>query len=483
MSLRRKLLNPFAMLGLVAVIGTVAGLGLAGAFDSDDSDSQETKALASTPTPTPAPAPNSGEAPRTTPNPVRETDGAAGPATVPQPGETAEPSAKPSPEITDTEAPSHAPAPALNDTTTTGTVVQPDPNFEDALKSARLSTRGWKTDFSLHTVPFDEILSGGVPRDGIPSIDDPKFISPETANGWLTDPEPVISFQLNGDARAYPLKILTQHEIVNDQVGGVPVIVTFCPLCNSALVFDRRLEGTVYEFGVSGNLRKSDLIMYDRLTQTWWQQLTGEAIVGELTGYKLTFLPASIISYGDFKAASPQGQVLSRNTGHSRNYDRLPYAGYDRADNPPFLFDGDLDGRLLPKERVAALTIGDVDAAFPFTLLDTERVVNYTVGGLDVVIFFKPGTLSAFDSLLTGGPDAVGATGVFEAYLDGRKLTFRPQGDSFVDNETGSVWNILGQATQGPLAGEALTPIVHGNHFWFAWGAFKPNTLIYQGTG
>ena len=390
--------------------------------------------------------------------------------------------------LPNTESPTAIKSPAVSNVGAAqgdapGKVVEPDPNFEDELKSARLFTRGWKTDFSLHTVPFDEILSV-VPRDGIPSIDNPKFISPETANGWLTDPEPVISFQLNGQARAYPLKILTQHEIVNDEVGGVPVIVTFCPLCNSALVFDRRLEGTVYEFGVSGNLRNSDLIMYDRLTQTWWQQLTGEAIVGELAGYKLTFLPASIVAFGDFKAAHPQGQILSRDTGHrNRNYDRLPYAGYDRADNPPFLFDGDLDGRLLPKERVAALTIGDVDAAFPFTLLDTERVVNYTVGGQDVVVFFKPGTLSTFDSLLIGGPEGVGATGVFEAGLNGRKLTFRPQGDSFVDNETGSVWNILGQATQGPMAGEALSPINHGNHFWFAWGAFKPDTLIYQGTG
>jgi len=279
------------------------------------------------------------------------------------------------------------------------------------------------------------------------------------------------------------LKILTQHEIVNDEVGGVPVAVTFCPLCNTALVFDARLDGTVYEFGVSGNLRKSDLIMYDRLTQTWWQQLTGEAIVGELAGRKLTFLPASIISFGDFKTANPQGQVLSRDTGFGRNYNRLPYAGYDRADNPPFLFSGPLDGRLLPKERVAALTIGDVDAAFPFTLLATERVANYTVGGMELVVFYKPGTLSVFTSLLIGGPDEVGATGVFEAQLDGRVLTFRPRGDSFVDNETDSVWNILGQATQGPLAGQSLTPIIHGNHFWFAWGAFKPNTLIYQGKG
>ena len=385
-------------------------------------------------------------------------------------------------QATNTESPTTPNARTSQSNTLTAEVV-PDPDFQEELKRARLSTRGWKTDFSLHTVPFNDIFSGGVPRDGIPSIDGPKFIDPETATGWLSDPEPVVSFQLNGDARVYPLKILTQHEIVNDQFDGVPVAVTFCPLCNTAVVFDRRLEGTVYEFGVSGNLRKSDLIMYDRLTQTWWQQLTGEAIVGELAGKRLTFLPASIISFGDFKAANPQGQVLSRDTGYARNYDRLPYGGYDQVDNPPFLFMGDLDGRLLPKERVAALTIGDVDAAFPFTLLETERVVNYTVGGLDVVVLFKPGTLSVFNSLLIGGPKAVGATGVFETNLDGRPLTFSRQGDSFVDNETGSVWNILGQATQGPLTGEALTPIIHGNHFWFTWGAFKPDTLIYQGAG
>jgi hypothetical protein len=360
-------------------------------------------------------------------------------------------------------------------------MVVPDPDFREELRRARFSTSGWETDFSLHTVPFDDILSGGPPRDGIPSIDRPKFISPETANEWLSDQEPVISFQLNGDIRAYPLKILTQHEIVNDEVGGVPVVVTFCPLCNTALVFDRRLDGKVYEFGVSGNLRMSDLIMYDRVTHTWWQQLTGEGIVGELTGYQLTFLPASIISFGDFKAANPEGQVLSRDTGFDRDYNRLPYAGYDRVDNPPFLYTGDLDGRLLPKERVAAVTIGGVDVAFPFMLLDAERVVNYAVGGQDILVFFKPGTLSVFASFVTGSPAEVGATGVFEASLDGRKLTFSPQGENFVDNETGSVWNILGQATEGPLAGEALTPVVHGNHFWFAWGAFKPDTLIYQG--
>jgi len=259
------------------------------------------------------------------------------------------------------------------------------------------------------------------------------------------------------------------------------VAVTFCPLCNSAIVFDRRLDGIIYDFGVSGNLRNSDLIMWDRQTESWWQQLTGDAIVGELTGKRLTFLPAPMIAWADFKAANPQGQVLSRDTGFRRSYGENPYVGYDRADIPPFLFQGDLDGRLQPKERVAAVAIGDAAAAFPFSILEKERVVDYIVGGQDLVVFFKPGTRSALDGLLIGDSREVGATGVFDSNLDGRKLSFRAEGDTFVDNETGSVWNILGQATEGQLAGTQLMPIIHANHFWFSWGAFKPDTKIYQG--
>ena len=451
MSLRRIFLNPFVLLGLVAALGTVIGLGLTGTFDSDSP-------------------------------PVRAASSSSA-LTAPEMAESPKPSATPSPEMTETEAPSHAPAPAPNDTTTTGTVVEPDPNFEEELRSARLSTRGWKTDFSRHTVPFSEIFSGGPPRDGIPPIDEPKFTTFDNADEWLGAKEPVIAFELNGDIRAYPLQIMIFHEIVNDVVGGVPVGVTFCPLCNSSIVFERTLDGVVYDFGTSGNLRRSDLVMWDRQTETWWQQLTGEGIVGTLAGKKLTFLPASVISWEDFKAANPDGQVLSRDTGFVRNYGQNPYVGYDRADNPPFLFDGDLDGRLLPKERVATLTIDDVAAAFPFSILDGERVVNYAVNGKDLVVFFKPGTRSALDGLLIGDSQEIGSTGVFEANLDGQKLTFRPEGDTFVDNETGSVWNILGKATGGPLAGNQLTPIIHDNTYWFAWGSFKPDTKIYQGLG
>ncbi len=359
-------------------------------------------------------------------------------------------------------------------------VIEPDADYQEGLRKAGISSRGWNTDFSLHTISFEEITSV-VPRDGIPAIDNPKFESPEEASRWLGDAEPVISFELNDDARAYPLQILTWHEIVNDTVGGVPVAATFCPLCNSAIVFDRHLDGEVLDFGVSGNLRNSDLIMYDRQTHSWWQQFTGEGIVGDKAGKNLETLSAFIISFTDFRNAHPDGRVLSRDTGFSRNYGQNPYAGYDRADNPPFLFDGDTDGRLLPKDRVVAIAIDDVNAAFPFSRLEEEKVVNYNVNGQDVTVFFKFGTASALDGRSIADSRDIGSTAVFDPNLKGRKLTFRAEGDKIVDDETESVWNILGQAVEGPLAGEELTPIIHGDHFWFAWAAFKPDTLIYQG--
>ena len=276
--------------------------------------------------------------------------------------------------------------------------MEADPDWREALAGLRIDRRIWKTDFRFHTVPYSDIFSGGVPRDGIAPLDEPKFITLQEAADWLAPLEPVVVLEINGDSRAYPLQILTWHEIVNDEVGGVPVAVTFCPLCNSAIAFERTLDGLVYDFGTTGKLRNSDLVMWDRQTQSWWQQLTGEAIVGVLSGNRLGFLPASITSWQDFQAGNPDGKVLSSDTGYSRNYGVNPYAGYDRADLPPFLFRGDLDGRLLPKERVAAVTVAGTDIAFPFSVLADQRVVNYHVNGVDLAVFFEPETQSALDT-------------------------------------------------------------------------------------
>ncbi len=399
---------------------------------------------------------------------------------APDPAEISKPTVLPTPDLPmPTEIPLSTPTP-FPTVVQRNSMVVPDSDYERAMRAARLSTSGWDTDFRLHTVPYSEIRFV-IPRDNIPSIDSPKFVTPSDASKWLKDVEPVVYLEIEGDARAYPLQILTWHEIVNDVVGDTPVAVTFCPLCNSAIAFDRRIDGKELEFGVSGNLRNSDLIMYDRKTHSWWQQFTGEGIVGEYAGRSLENLPAFIISFADFKEAHRNGKVLSRDTGYARQYGRNPYAGYDAAESNPFLFTGDLDGRLLPVERVIAVSIDELDVAFPLIKLQEESVINYTVGEQDIVLLHKFGTTSALDASSIAGSRDVGAAAVFHANLDGQYLTFSLQNDNFVDDQTGSTWNILGSAVDGPLAGARLTPVVHGNYFWFAWAVFKPETLVYPG--
>ena len=183
------------------------------------------------------------------------------------------------------------------------------------------------------------------------------FESLDAAAAWLSAQDPVIVFAANGDARAYPLAILIWHEIVNDSVGGQPVAVTFCPLCNASIVFDRTFAGDVLDFGTTGKLRNSDLIMYDRQTETWWQQFTGQGIVGKHAGEQLDFLASQVISFADFAAEFPDGQVLAR-PPVNRSYGANPYTGYDSS-TEPFLFRGELDTRLPATERIAGAA-GDI---------------------------------------------------------------------------------------------------------------------------
>ncbi len=334
------------------------------------------------------------------------------------------------------------------------------------------------TDFTKHAIDPAELLSGGPSKDGIPAIDEPKFVSVDEAASFLQDREPVIVVEVNGEARAYPVQILIWHEIVNDVVGGVPLAVTYCPLCNSAIAFERDVAGTVYDFGVSGLLRNSDLVMYDRQTDSWWQQFTGEAIVGSLTGTALDVVPASTVSFADFRAAHPAGLVLSRDTGFARDYGRNPYVGYDETANP-FLFQGETDGRLPPAERVVAVELNGETVAYPFSVLTERLVLEDTVGGTRIVVLFQPGTASALDAASIAESRDVGASGVFLPEADGRALTFRAEDGEIVDNETGSTWDLLGRAVDGSLEDAQLTPVIHGDHFWFAWAAFKPDTRIW----
>ena len=357
-------------------------------------------------------------------------------------------------------------------------------NFKSKEKDTRSdflqrATIGWNTDWSKHSIEYHDLLSGGPPRDGIPPIDQPKFIENQLAAQWLKPNDPVIALEINGDARAYPLQILTWHEIINDFVGEIAVTITFCPLCNSAIVFKRNHQGIIYDFGTSGLLRHSDLVMYDRQTESLWQQFTGEAIVGVMTGEQLMMIPSGLIGFEQFQAAYPAGKILSKETGYSREYGRNPYPGYDDIRNNPFLFRDPLDERLPAMARVVTVSDGKYHNAYPVELLEKLGVIHHQLGNQAVVIFHQDGVSSALDTTRIANGDDVGATGVFVPLVGKQELTFIKE-RGFVDEQTGSHWNIVGQAILGPLKGKQLERLVHADQFWFSWGAFRPDTLIYQ---
>ena len=326
-------------------------------------------------------------------------------------------------------------------------------------------------------VPLTELRSGGPPPDGIPPIDDPKFV-PVASVDFLAENEPVMAVDVDGDARAYPVQILIWHEIVNDTVGGVPLAVTYCPLCNSAVAYDRRVDDRVMSFGTSGLLWKSALVMYDRQTETLWSHFNGEAIIGMLTGTELETFPVATVPWGVWRDAHPDGLVLSRDTGFDRNYGSNPYPGYDDITSQPFLFEGEVDGRFTAMTRVVGIERESEALAVPLVLLREEGVVPVTIAGQDLTVWWVPGTVSALDEGTIVDGDDIGATGVFVPVVDGTALTFTLSGGGFSDDQTGSTWNLLGMAVGGPLVDRQLEAVEHVDTFWFAWSAFQPDTSV-----
>lgn len=257
----------------------------------------------------------------------------------------------------------------------------------------RWRAEGWnKTDFSKVAIDLSEIISGGPPKDGIPSIDTPKFTGAAEVKD-IGAKEPVIGFAMKGEARAYPLRVLMWHEIVNDEIAGVPVSVTYCPLCNSAIVYDRRFDGKILDFGTTGKLRNSDMVMYDRQTETWWQQFTGEGIVGQYTGKELKTFPARLESFENFKKRHPQGKVLIPTNPSMRSYGRNPYVNYDLASRP-FLYNGDMPEGINPMARVVVFDDGGKPSAVSLEMLRNKG--SMTMGG--VTLSWEAGQNSALES-------------------------------------------------------------------------------------
>jgi hypothetical protein len=350
-----------------------------------------------------------------------------------------------------------------------------------------LVTKDWQTDWARRTIDTDELLIGIFapdPRDIIRPIDEPIFDDVAAIGDRLQPQEPGAVLEVEGEARFYPLRIMTQHEIVNDEIAGIPVAVTYCPLCNTAAIFDRRVEGTILRFGVSGLLRRSDLVMWDSATHSLWQQITGEGIVGRFAGTQLEFLPSALVRWEDFRSEHPDGQVLSLDQGlPGYNYGRNPYEGYSSRPVPFGFFQDDPDPRFPALERVVGIRVAESTKAYPFSVIAGERVVNDVFEGVPVVVFWGAAdTADALDADQVADGQGIGTGIAFSPVVDGQTLTFTAVDDTtFRDDQTGSLWSLLGTAVDGPLVGSELGIIIHQNEFWFAWSAFNEGAPVYEG--
>jgi len=287
-----------------------------------------------------------------------------------------------------------------------------------------LGFSGW--DYSKHSIPLKEIRSGGPPKDGIPAIDKPQFVSAKTASStFLQDNDRVLALVIGGKKKAYPIKILNWHEIVNDKLAGRSVVVTFCPLCGTGMVFARRIAGQEMDFGVSGLLYQSDVLLYDRQTESLWSQIEMRAVTGSMTGTRLELLPATHTTWGAWKKKYPDTMVLSTDTGYGRDYQRDPYLGYYDSKDIMFRVSKTSD-RYHPKEQVIGIRVGGLSKAYPFSELSrTKTPLSDRIGQKKITVYF----------------DKASRTAVIR------------------DEKEKDLPTVVG--------------------FWFAWYAFHPKTLVY----
>jgi len=283
-------------------------------------------------------------------------------------------------------------------------------------------------DMTRHSIPLDKIHSGGPPKDGIPALLRPRFVSAKkAASSFMKKNDRVLGLALNGEAKAYPIKILNWHEIVNDKVGGHAMVITFCPLCGTGMVFDATLHGKPHTFGVSGLLYQSDLLLYDHQTESLWSQIKSEAVAGKLTGTRLKLVPAVQTTWGQWVKLHPETKALSINTGYRRNYGRNPYEGYDKSFSLMFEVNR-RSANYHPKERVLGITLGSVAKAYSFSELAKQK--------------------SPFSDKINGTP--------VQVLFDKASQTARIQ----------------------DARGRDLPSVIG---FWFAWYTFHPDTQIFKG--
>ena len=326
----------------------------------------------------------------------------------------------------------------------------------DSSELVLMETNGVK-----HLIPLDKIKGGGPPKDGIPSIDNPVFAGIQDSD-FMSDSDIVIGLDVNGETKAYPLFILVWHEIVNDRVGDAPVSVTYCPLCYTSQVFERIIDNQEVEFGTSGKLYNSNLLMYDRLTESYWSQALGMAVTGELSGYQLDLVPFDVITWGDWKTLHPDTLVLTTDTGHIRSYATDPYGNY--YTEPRIMFPVEhSDDRINPKEIILGFHENDIYKAYKQSDIESSIIINDSIGKTPLMLV----------SLFSQNSRA------FERIIDDDILDFVYSDDKIFDSQTNSEWNYDGLAISGEYEGRQLNRMTIEPGFWFEWVAFHPNTLIF----
>ena len=343
-------------------------------------------------------------------------------------------------------------------------------------------TQFWPdTDFTQTDVDLSEIVYSGIPKDCIPSISQPRFESVIKASKWVDDREPVLVVEIDNKARAYPLQILLYHQIVNDTFQGQPILITFCPLCNNGLVLNRKVGDKTLTFGTSGLLRNSGLIMFDRQTESLWQQFTGSAIAGSYVSKRLTLdYPSQLISFSQFAQRYPKGRVLSRDTGFQRRYGLNPFQGYDSIDNRPLLFKDETDPRLPAMERVLNVLINNALTLYPFSTINSNGIINDVVNSTPVVIMNGLSYASPLDQSDIPTSTSIPIASGFARTVDNTVLTFIDSDNKITDLETNSQWNVFGEAIAGELKGVQLKRVDTGVNFAFASLAFMPGAVVYQ---
>ena len=378
-------------------------------------------------------------------------------------------------------------------TTVASPTARPLPSPTPGPSSPAPSSGPPEVDTAISSVPIEEVLfdtfgSGYIPlsvapkdvidalRDAIKPIYEPKYDVAEKGD-WMRDDDMVIGYvSESGAAFAYPIKMLNLHEIVNDNIDGIPVLVSYCPLCASAVVYHREVNGTTLLFGNTSALYDSDMVMFDHQTGSYWHQVIGRAIVGTMTGSELRPLPSRTIAWAEWKLLHPETRILSRDLGllptaRGNPYDRDPYVGY--ADR---LNDGSsrpvaaekLDGRLRPGDMVTAVQIGESHRAYPLVGTD-DRVINDVVDGTPVLINIR------------GEQTTAPAGSAYLRELDGQELIFSLVEGVMVDDATGSRWDDGGRAISGTLAGSRLAEVPTRTSFWFAVVAAVPGIELYGG--